>query len=1409
MALSGWLVHHGSLSPCFSLHLSFWVVSLRRFLSRSSGLFTVPVQGIRTLLSRKWFRRTVGGAVTVIVGLWIIAACVLQFWLFPHINDYRERLAIEVGRALGVQVELGALSADWSQFHPRFTLGDVVVFDRQQRPAVTLSQIKAEIAWWPLLTGSLGFRSLLVETPDLDFRRDATGALFLSGLPLSGEGDFNVDALLEQGTLNLRSGQIRWTDKVRNTPTLVLTDVDVRLRSRAGKHRLDLTVAPPAVYGKPVKLQVNWYGRSFSAWQAWPMEIALKTAELDLAPWATWFDYPVPVQSGKLRADITLAMQGGDLTALDGEVALTHLQALLSPELKPFMLKQLSSSISFKRRDEGRNTQLTLDQFVFTDAAGHAEKPANLFIKDVESDAQREMTFRVSYLDIGRWRQLAESMPLPADLRRQLAETAPAGTVEKLKFQGVMTGSELRQFDAQGNVRDLALRSADRSRYVQGVSAKFDINQSAGKVTLNTGKSILASPNILPVNEVPLEQLTGQINWTKTDDVLAVKVKGLQLRNADLVAEVNGGWSGSLSPSASDEEKAGTVDMKIVFDEAKTESGWKYIPLSASPDISKWVRGAISGGTMSDFRIEMSGRVWDMPYGTPEPGAAPESSEARGAPGRFYLGFKTQDVNVKYAEGYPVLEKLSATFDMNQNQIQVAANKGQINGMRFSNIRATMADVSAFENHLVVSGQAEGPTASAVSFLKDTPLADHIHHFADDMSADGLGKLDMSVDLNLAKSSDVRVKGQYSFLNNRLTVLPNTPPVTTVNGTLQFSESSIESRDLQGQWSGEPLAIRISTDAQGASIQATGRASIAELRHYYDLPVFEQLSGRANWQANVMMRNGRVDLNLSSDLRGITSALPEPFNKGAAAAMPLMLSRQNVAGNGRKPQGAVDQVWRWTLGSAAAGVLGMNARGQLVRGKVMIGSGQTLAALDQPGLQVESLKPVDLDFWLRATGLGAGRSRTGASASGNNRAMPPLAVSLKAPVVKAFGRRFQDFRASVQTAADRTSIQMASRELQGDLEWLPPGVGDAGERGLLQGRLNRLDLTAATDTQPGNAASSGQEIDALPDLSFRVDELLWQGQPWGRLSFKARNQKTGQGQSWRVDPFLLDGPDLRFSGRLNWVTRNQGAAASQTHLSSMDFKLNSPQVGNLLTKLGYPGTVKRGTAAMEGQVSWPGSPFGFDPARLSGNFKMTAKNGQFSKMDPGVGRLLGLLSLQSLPQRLTLDFRDIFSDGLAFEAIDGRFDIRDGLMKTSDLQMDAPAAKVLMRGETNLATQTQDVVVTVRPALSNSVALGVTVLNPIVGAATFVAQKVLDDPLSKVFSYQYHITGTWSDPLVDKQSIATDTVKAGKAVVDLPGNVVSAVGDALSPSPSPSPSNATGDSATSSASARKPGGGAQ
>ena len=1369
---------------------------MHRFFTFSSELFKVPIEGLRTLFASRRFQLGLRVVAGLVLATCVTVACALQFWVFPHINDYREDLAERVGQKLGVAVDVGHLQGEWSMLHPRFVLNDVVVFDASRRPAVQLSRIQATLSWWELLTGNIGFRALDVVAPALDFRRDSTGKFFLAGLPLGGGGDFRVDALLEQGEISFATARLTWSDALPPTPPrtgavapiLVLRDVSVRLRSRDARHRLDIGFTPPESLGSPFTGRVKWIGRHFADWAQWQFAVTLKTDFVDLAGWRPWVAYPVALTQGRGKLDVTLESTGLDLTLLEGNLALTDLNVRLAPNLDPLVLRQAQAGVEFKRRNEGLLTQLKLNGLSVTDGQGRIEPATDLFIQrhhqGTPDSGNTEFTFRASQLNLARVHALASHLPMPDDVRKRLARMQPTGVLKGVAIDALIQDNLLSTYAVEGDFTNLGLRSEDGLRFVRGLSGKIDMTQASGKLSLNSKESVLAMPGVLPINEVPLSQLSGQISWEKRSDALNVKVKSLQLQNDDLQASVNGTWSGQLAADASERDRAGVIDMKIVFDEAKTASGWKYVPLSASADISNWMKGAISDGTISDFRIEMAGAVWDMPYGSPEPGKAPGSSEATGAPGKFFLGFKTQDVTVKYGDGYPPLKKLDATFAMNQNRIDITASDGWINDMRFSAIKAVMADVSAFENHLVISGQAQGPTESALRFLKETPVAGHIHHFADAMDAQGNGKLDLMVDLNLINASDVKIKGDYAFLDNTVTVVSGAPPVTALNGSIRFSESSMESSGLQGQWSGQPLAVSIATDAAaGTRIEASGRATAAELRQFYGLPLFDQLSGQTTWQARVGIRSGKADLSLSSDLKGLTSSLPEPFNKTAATAMPLNITRQSAA-TGRRGEQGVDQIWRASLGNALGASLGLNARGQVVRGRVILGASLPPAAADAPGIQLESLKPVNLDFWMKALGLNVGGAQAKPKVARGPLATTP--VSLKAPMVTAFGRKFQDFRVSVHPSAEKTAVQIASRELQGDLDWIPPGKGEGGERGLLQGRLTRLDLTAATDAQPVSVQESRSEIESLPDLAFRVDELHWQGKPWGRLNFRARNQTSATGQSWRIDPLQLEGPDLRFSGRLNWVLRDGASGRSaasksnpQGSMTALDFKMQSPQVGNLLTKLGFPGTVKRGTAQLDGQVSWPANPFAFDPGRLSGNFKMTAKNGQFVKMDPGAGRLLGLLSLQSLPQRLSLDFRDIFSEGLAFEAIEGRFDIRDGIMKTTDLEMDTPAARVLMRGETNLAEQTQDVMVQVRPSLSNSVALGVTVLNPIVGAATFVTQKVLGDPLSKLFSYQYHITGSWSDPQVDKESIATTAVKAGKDVVNVPVDAATKVGNAI------------------------------
>ena len=138
-------------------------------------------------------------------------------------------------------------------------------------------------------------------------------------------------------------------------------------------------------------------------------------------------------------------------------------------------------------------------------------------------------------------------------------------------------------------------------------------------------------------------------------------------------------------------------------------------------------------------------------------------------------------------------------------------------------------------------------------------------------------------------------------------------------------------------------------------------------------------------------------------------------------------------------------------------------------------------------------------------------------------------------------------------------------------------------------------------------------------------------------------------------------------------------------------------------------------------------------------------------MDPGVAKLLGVLSLQALPRRLSFDFRDIFNDGFAFDEISATMRIARGVVYSDDFRMKGPAAKVSMSGVAKLADETVQLRVKVTPKLSEGVAVaGALIGGPIAGLGVLAAQKLFRDPFEEAGSREYMVTGPWREPEVTK-----------------------------------------------------------
>jgi uncharacterized protein YhdP len=274
-----------------------------------------------------------------------------------------------------------------------------------------------------------------------------------------------------------------------------------------------------------------------------------------------------------------------------------------------------------------------------------------------------------------------------------------------------------------------------------------------------------------------------------------------------------------------------------------------------------------------------------------------------------------------------------------------------------------------------------------------------------------------------------------------------------------------------------------------------------------------------------------------------------------------------------------------------------------------------------------------------------------------------------------------------------------------------------------------------------------EQPSSIPTLDIVVSDLTLRGKKLGRLEIDAVNRAgTNASREWRLNKFNVTLPEATLQANGSWV-----ADGPRQRRTQMNFVLAVRNSGDLISRLGTPEAVRGGEGRLEGQVSWQGSPITLHYPSLSGKINMAIEKGQFLKTEPGAARLLGVLNLQALPRRLTLDFNDIFSEGFAFDFVRGDIRIEQGVAFTNNLQMKGVVAGALIEGSADIAHETQDLKVVVVPEINAGTAsLYVATINPLIGLTSYLAQMVLSKPLVRAGTTEFRVDGTWANPRVTK-----------------------------------------------------------
>ena len=221
-------------------------------------------------------------------------------------------------------------------------------------------------------------------------------------------------------------------------------------------------------------------------------------------------------------------------------------------------------------------------------------------------------------------------------------------------------------------------------------------------------------------------------------------------------------------------------------------------------------------------------------------------------------------------------------------------------------------------------------------------------------------------------------------------------------------------------------------------------------------------------------------------------------------------------------------------------------------------------------------------------------------------------------------------------------------------------------------------------------------------------------------------------------------PSLSVQATGDWSLTADG------HRSDFSSHMVSESLGDFLRTMDISSSLQGGQTVVNFDAWWPGAPGTFALSRLNGQIEFSAVQGNFSDASAGPGRLLGLLSIQALPRRLSLDFRDVFDSGFSFDEASGTFKLENGIAQTEDLQLKSSAASISVTGRTNLADQEYDQLMTIKPGVGNTLPIiGALAGGPAGAAAGLALQGLLHKPLAEATQVRYSITGSWDDPVIE------------------------------------------------------------
>jgi uncharacterized protein YhdP len=596
-------------------------------------------------------------------------------------------------------------------------------------------------------------------------------------------------------------------------------------------------------------------------------------------------------------------------------------------------------------------------------------------------------------------------------------------------------------------------------------------------------------------------------------------------------------------------------------------------------------------------------------------------------------------------------------------------------------------------------------------------------------------------------------------------------------GQLTFTEKSIAAKALEAQWGVSPVSVAIATQPKTIDVEIQGEhdVTLPDVEGWVPwhttlrIP-FDQKAGTARLDKD----DASVRMVGQADLSALILNLPAPLNEEA------MNQHQ------QRPQALH---WDARIGESDIDVSAWLPELSHMRGQWRQDRDESWS-LHHMGIQLGSSEP-----WQGTS------SQSGIAVAGHLNQVALEKWLDYWPGLKAWSNDVAVLQSSDTVSSDAQTSQWAWMRAW---SWLPSHVSmdelTYANAPLHNGKLTWVGLSNQADNKDAQRvvyAALFQE-GALQVLQTQTDRLKVNV---SRLHLDLPKDFTEKNLAAKVDchpPATMDNlkKDILFSGRnirinertvsqvnFHWVETPQASRYKdltiqvdevsgrfkghfdydkQTHRSRLKGVLRANDVARMTRWLGIKKGFEGEKGVVEMDLTWPGDLTCASMKRTKGTVDFRFDDGVIKEAEPGLARVLGLLSVDSVLRRLRLDLRDVTEAGLLYNVIEGSGRFDRGRYHLSELRMTAPSAKATVTGDIDLISETLNLDARVTPAIGGSlptIAALSGLVTPVVGVAAYAISKLIPGLNQDLVTYRYKISGSLDDIAVSKGKMGIELIE--------------------------------------------------